>query len=382
MKKIFLLLLFGAIFLSLSLLHAKDWNTYKGEHTQKDSKKTLFSVEYPSDWEPDSIPELDTEGWTTVEFISPEEGPGDVYRERVVLEIEDWEPVPKPSLIEYIKAQNIEFPELVPGVTEIERGTDTVAGKEAFYVIYTGTEAAGLVGPVLKYKTYAFIDSNTETVYTLEYSALPEKYDDFSAVAEKMIRSIKLSSARPAQAGEGQKDKGERSAPRMATFKSGEFDGISFHIIYPLDWELSETSPYIIAFLSPDDIKVAVLVEVQNLREEERAPMTQDEYMKWYDENVVKETDDYKVTDRVHTRFAGHNAVLTTYSYTDTIDPNWHLKCDTFIFLVDGIFVVRGSYMSTPEKYDKYLQQASRMIRSLRLYKGGELLTVPVPDEE
>ncbi len=384
MKKIFPFLLFGAVFLSLSVLQAKDWDTYKGEHAQRDSAKTSFSVEYPSDWEVDSIPELNIDGWTTVEFVSPKEGPGDAYRERVSLEIEGWEPVPQPSLIEYIKAQKIELPELGAGVTDVERGTDKIAGREAFYAIYTGTEAVGLVGPVLKHKTYAFIDSDTETVYTLKYSALPEKYDDLSAVAEKIIRSIKLSPTRPTQAGRDREEQGEdrKPAPRIETFKSGDFDGISFRINYPSDWELSESTPYIIAILSPDDITVAVLVEVQNLSEDGRAPMTLDEYMQWYDDNVVEETSDYKVIDRINTRLAGHDAVLTTYTYADTIDPGWHLKCDTYIFSVDDVFIIRTSYMSTPEKYDEYLQQANRMIGSLRLHKEGDLLTVHGPDKE
>lgn len=160
------------------------------------------------------------------------------------------------------------------------------------------------------------------------------------------------------------------------TYKSQEFNEISYSIDYSPDWEVKELSPNMVAF-SPGDFEVAigevaVNVAIQDLRNWGHTSLSLDGYIKIYDKNIPEMLLNFVQLRREKTRIADQEAYLTVYRATDKIDTEWHMKSKTYIFVVNDMFAYEVGYTAVPEKYETYLSEADKMMKSFKLYHLSE----------
>jgi len=339
------------LFISTSLVYgqAKAYKTYEGEYLHSGLKKTSFSIEFPSDWEVDDLlADAAKREPVIIDFISPLEKPTDDFRERVTLEIADLHP--RPPLKVYFEGK--ELPELGPEFKKLERGPALIAGQEGNYTIYQGVDHC--VGRELKYKAYVFVIYDTETIYALTYAAEPQKYDKFLPEVEKTIKSFSLSSPQP-----------QDPKKNWKTYQSREFNQISFSIAYPPDWEPKELSPFSFGLISPEGQRAMITASVQDLGEAAHSSLV--DYIKRHDQKIQTRTLNYKQLQREKSSIAGQDAYLTVYTYTDTVDSNWHLKVKTYTFVVNDRFAFDLGYAGSLKEYDIFFFVAEDIINSFQL---------------
>ena len=165
----------GALFISFLLYldysRSQKYITYKNEQIE---------VQYPQGWlKENSGVFLDT----TVVFISPKESSSDRFQERVAIIVEQS---PKPtSLKEYSDRSVSEIKSLDNSIISPAKST-TLSGSDAKYVLYQGT----IENLKLKRKKVWTVDY--QQIYTVVYTAQPDKFEKFLPQATRMIESLKI----------------------------------------------------------------------------------------------------------------------------------------------------------------------------------------------
>ncbi len=140
-----------------------------------------------------------------------------------------------------------------------------------------------------------------------------------------------------------------------------------YFVEHPADWEAVELAPNMVGIVSPAGRKTAVSITIQDVREWDKAPAGLDEYMKVYDENIKKELPDYTVIEREKAEFAGTEAYRSVFTYTDNVDPDWHVKVCAYTFIIDGVWAYDVGYASTPDTFNDYFEVADEIMRSMRI---------------
>ncbi|NOY48320.1 MAG: hypothetical protein GXO84_09040 [Chlorobi bacterium] len=167
MKKI----MFVAILISIISCSSFSWDTYT-------DKANSFSIQYPNNWT------KEIRG-SSIVFLSPLNGQGDLFKENVnvmlqdlsqqELSLEDYTEITRKSVITNLGKQSI--------VSLKDVTLKEVAAKEFIYKM-------NLNGNNLKIKQYWFIQNKKAYLFT--YTAEPSKFNDYEAVASKIVESFKF----------------------------------------------------------------------------------------------------------------------------------------------------------------------------------------------
>jgi hypothetical protein len=141
-------------------------------------------MSYPADWINGEQP---SPAGFVVFFASPQEGPGDLFRENVNLLIERT-PVPM-NTDQYTQA-------CLQGMAQspvrfLEQGPVTLDGRPAYRMVYTGP-IQGANMTTLSGKYLQFLLAANSKGYVLTYTAEMQKYDKFLPLVEQIVHSLQI----------------------------------------------------------------------------------------------------------------------------------------------------------------------------------------------
>ncbi|MCC0176799.1 serine/threonine protein kinase [Waterburya agarophytonicola K14] len=157
--------------LYLSSFRQGDFITYENEH---------IKVEYPAGWSRENRSNFLN---NTMVFISPKESESDEFQERVAIIVEESS---RPlSLTEYSNQAVNQIEKLANFILSPPRPT-TLGRSDGKYVIYQGMDLDK------KVKRQEVWTVNYKEIYTIIYTAEPDKFDKFLPKAEKMIESLEI----------------------------------------------------------------------------------------------------------------------------------------------------------------------------------------------
>lgn len=148
-----------------------DWITYENEN---------IKIEYPASWKRENRNNFLN---NSVVFVSPQETESDDFQERLAVIVEES---PNPlSLTQYSERAVEQIENLSNFILSPPR--DTVLGNsDGKYVIYQGTDRDQ------KVKRQEVWTVNYQDIYTVIYTAEPDKFDKFLPQVEKMIDSLEI----------------------------------------------------------------------------------------------------------------------------------------------------------------------------------------------
>lgn len=142
-----------------------------------------LSLEYPSHWTLSSY-EPNTFNPVFAQLLAPNSGNNKVFPSKLVLEIIH---LSQPSSLEEITEQTIqEIKQFLPNATLIENQKITLAGSQAYQLIYTGEEEQELI----KRKQVGILDNNK--LYVMTYEAKIDQYSQYEKLADKIMNSVQL----------------------------------------------------------------------------------------------------------------------------------------------------------------------------------------------
>ena len=149
----------------------KNFITYENER---------IKVEYPNDWKRENRSNFLN---NTVVFTSPKENEADKFQERVAIIVEESS---RPlSLKEYTNQAVQQIESLSNFIISPPRDT-TLGLSDGKYVIYQGMDSQ------TKVKRHEVWTVNYNKIYTVIYTAEPDKFDKFFPAAEKIIDSLEI----------------------------------------------------------------------------------------------------------------------------------------------------------------------------------------------
>ena len=166
---------FGAIamlfLLYLNNLKSSNYITYENEHIR---------IDYPPKWSKENSTNFLN---TTVVFTSPKENESDRFQERVAVVVEES---PNPiSLQQYSDRAVSQIENLDNFIVSPPRST-TLGRSDGKYVLYQGMDRN------IKVKRQEVWTVNYRQIYTVIYTAEPQKFDKFAPQAQKMIESLEI----------------------------------------------------------------------------------------------------------------------------------------------------------------------------------------------
>ncbi|MBN2439905.1 MAG: hypothetical protein JXJ04_01110 [Spirochaetales bacterium] len=135
-------------------------------------------IQYPGDWEK-------MEGELGVAFIIPKKETDDPVFQGFNLLFEKMYGV-NMNLDEYIRITKEGMKKYMPGFVLIESGETTLGGHPAFQMTFNGVHES---------KTMKFLSMFTirdDKVYSFSFNTLPEDFDGFQELVEKMITSFQF----------------------------------------------------------------------------------------------------------------------------------------------------------------------------------------------
>ena len=149
----------------------KNYVTYENEH---------IKIDYPKNWSRENSSNFLS---NTVIFISPKENESDKFQERVAVIVEES---PQPiSLQQYSDRAVSQIENLNNFILSPPKPT-TLGRSDGKYVLYQGMDRNK------KVKRKEVWTVNYQQIYTVIYTAEPEKFDKFSSQAQKMIESLEF----------------------------------------------------------------------------------------------------------------------------------------------------------------------------------------------
>lgn len=149
----------------------KNYITYENEH---------IKIDYPATWSRENSSNFLN---TTVVLISPKESELDRFQERVAVVIEESpEPI---SLKQYSDRAVSQIENLSNFILSPPKPT-TLGRSDGKFILYKGMDRD------IKVKRKEVWTVNYKQIYTVIYTAEPEKFDKFSPQAQKMIESLEI----------------------------------------------------------------------------------------------------------------------------------------------------------------------------------------------
>ena len=146
---------------------AQEWSTYR-------STLFNFDISYPQDW---SVKEISG----IVAFLSPMEGPDDLFAENVNVVVEDISNY-QFTTEEYAKAADAYWITTDASLHIQDFQKTSLCGEDAFYTIVSG---AGL-----RYKQYKLVVQSR--AYILTYTAQEHAFEQFLPIADKIIHTFQI----------------------------------------------------------------------------------------------------------------------------------------------------------------------------------------------
>lgn len=140
-----------------------------------------IEIKFPDDWEMKER----VEG-SVVVFGSPLETSMDTFQENVNVSIQDLSGMPM-TLEQYTDAAIGQLKEVFHNVTVVSSTPAKLAGRPAHQIVYV---AADPKTANLKIMHVWFVEG--DKAYTVTYTAMESKYDEYLGIANKMIRSFKV----------------------------------------------------------------------------------------------------------------------------------------------------------------------------------------------
>ena len=163
--------MFITILISIISCSSFSWDTYT-------DKANGFSIQYPDDWT------KEIRGNSFI-FLSPLEGSGDRFKENVnfmiqdlsqqELTLEEYTEITRESVIANLGKQSV-----------VSLKDAKILGEAAKEFIYN----MNMNGNNLRIKQYWFIKNKKAYLFT--YTAEPSKFNDYEAVASKIVESFKF----------------------------------------------------------------------------------------------------------------------------------------------------------------------------------------------
>lgn len=147
------------------------WDTYT-------DKANNFSIQYPKEW----IKEI---RGNSILFLSPLDGQGDRFKENVNVMLQDLSQQ-ELTLAEYTELTKESVIANLGKQAIVSLKDVTLKGVSAKEFIYK----MNLNGNNLKIKQYWFIQNKKAYLFT--YTAKPSKFNDYEAVASKIVESFKF----------------------------------------------------------------------------------------------------------------------------------------------------------------------------------------------
>lgn len=164
--------------LKITLLFIVLINTCFGQVDFEEYTNEMYSVNYPKQWR------LDTSGTMSTEFILFSElKEDDAFSENVNMIVQDLSNQGF-TMKSYMKLSENQIKNMVPDSKIIE----SVFDKENKHhmLVWSGN----VTGQVLKFKQYFYLEK--EKIYVLSLTTLPETYDSYITIGEKILDSFKL----------------------------------------------------------------------------------------------------------------------------------------------------------------------------------------------
>lgn len=159
---------------SLGLLLAvivPGWQTYSDAVNK-------YSIDYPSDW-------VKSPFQNGMAFLSPRDGPSDLFQENVNVLVEDLSQQPM-TLEQFTELTKKQVTDNMGTSANLTLQPTTLVGQNAEVAHYNMTYQ----GRALKIKQYWFVKS--KKAYVLSYTAAPEQFARYDSTATQVIKSFRF----------------------------------------------------------------------------------------------------------------------------------------------------------------------------------------------
>lgn len=140
-----------------------------------------YSIDYPKEWTKSTIPS----GAPGVAFLTPKDGPNDVFQENVNVIVQDLSDQPM-TLDEYTDLNKKQLVQLVGASALTSIQPTKLAGADAKVALYSMKYGAY----TLKIKQYWTVKN--KKAFVLTYTAFPDQYARYEGTATQLINSLRL----------------------------------------------------------------------------------------------------------------------------------------------------------------------------------------------